>query len=219
MVDLRIATSPRKLDMSSVRPRIPHSPQNIGGTRLRLVVSGWMSAACAMAYAHPHCVPRTTTSHGDVQRQNQRRSWLRLGCTAEAQRLRREGCGVTSGVAQSHGRCLCSCLGDQTSLGLTSVSAVRSNPNSEDCVCLGDFQPPRGSTVRTLHQSWTCSGQPDRSTKACAARLFEQGPTNEYVWRNPSRQDCIESGPQQLDARSMAIEFPIDPLAGQTRKQ
>src|SRR5690242_2311368 len=70
---------------------------------------------CATAYVHLHCcVPRTTTSCFDVQD--------RVNGVLAAARLRggcSEECGVTSRVAQGHGR---SWFSYEESLGVTCVS-------------------------------------------------------------------------------------------------
>lgn len=118
-VDFHIATPPRPLTVTPIFSQLISSPQKIGDTKLGMVIIGYIYTICATAYVNPHCVPCTTTSRSDVQRQDQRSlgrglapAWLRLGCAVGAQRLRREGCGVTSRVAQGHGRHSCSlCLG------------------------------------------------------------------------------------------------------------
>lgn len=103
--------------------------------------------------------------------------WLRLGCVAEAQRLRCEGYGVTSRVAQGHGRDL--------SLGFISASVVRR---------------PHDSVPKILYMSWTRSTlkahqcnlhyylvvethsvRHEGPAKACAVGIFERGSTIELA--------------------------------------
>lgn len=120
--------------------------------------------------------------------------WLRLGCVAEAQRLRCEGYGVTSSVPQGHGSDL--------SLGFISASVVR-HPH--------DFVP------KILYMSWRrsilkkiwcniihCPVDSIHSVRhEVLAKHAPCGPVNEGLRSSlreaVNRPGCIESRTRRLD--------------------
>jgi len=166
MVDLRIATSPRVLIMTSVLPRLPNSPPEIGGTKSRLS-DKWIVDSLRHSVRTPAL--RSVRQCGD-----------RISGVLAAARLRS---GSTVITVRGMRRNIKSCTRPWQISMLFLVDCL-----SDSLLC-----PLRTHTQRSAYVLRCCnlsreqsdlqvfgfrSGPHDRSPTAYAAKLFEHGPEN-----------------------------------------